>query len=197
MSKRRGPNKENLEETRLIFIEAAKKEFTEHGYTNASTNRIVEQSGMARGSLYYHFGDKNGLFRAVYEATLNDSLRLVSAHMDQQKSAWDALLIGSEIFIDLCAEKDFRKIVLIESQSALTYADRITIQQRTLLGKLQGLLPELIENGFFPGHTPMTIAVFIMGILAEIGRSFDLTDNPEQVKNLFKKAYVDTLKRFS
>jgi AcrR family transcriptional regulator len=60
MGKKHGPNKENLEATRRIFLNIARKEFSTRGYYNASTAAIVEESGMARGSLYYHFGDKKG-----------------------------------------------------------------------------------------------------------------------------------------
>ena len=84
MSKRPGKNKENLEETRRIFLEVAEKEFTEYGFAQASTSRIVEHSGMARGSLYYHFGDKNGLFKAVYEKELQDALITISDAMDKE-----------------------------------------------------------------------------------------------------------------
>ena len=72
MAKKPGPNKQNLEATRRIFLNIARKEFSTQGYYNASTAHIVEESGMARGSLYYHFGDKKGLFRAVYEELMTE-----------------------------------------------------------------------------------------------------------------------------
>jgi len=44
MSKRKGPNKENLQETRDSFIQIAIREFTRCGYADASTSRIVDES---------------------------------------------------------------------------------------------------------------------------------------------------------
>ena len=193
MSKRRGANKENLEETRRIFLEIALQEFCKEGYANASTSRIVEKSGMARGSLYYHFGDKHGLFRAVYEEMMDRAMKTVSAAMENNKDPWDAFIAGSDSYLDLCMNEDFRKITLIESQSAITFQERLEVHERTLLGKLKTILPPLMDKGYFPGHTIETIAVFIFGILGEIGRTFDLSKNIRTDRKIFGKAFADSL----
>ena len=66
MAKRPGANKDNYDETQSVFLALARLEFATYGYAKASTNRIVQQSGMARGSLYYHFKDKEDLFRSIW-----------------------------------------------------------------------------------------------------------------------------------
>ena len=197
MSKRRGSNKENLEETRQNFIEIAQKEFTDSGYTLASTSRIVELSGMARGSLYYHFGDKNGLFKAVYEEMMQDALQKISEDMDKTPDSWDAFIAGSQKFLDLCMEKPFRKIILIESQAAMSFEERLKVQKKTLLGKLGTLLPELLEKGYFPGHNTNTVSTFLFGILGEIGRTLDFSDNVEAERAYFGKAFNASMAAFA
>ena len=197
MAKRPGANKENLEETRRIFLEIAYQEFCEFGYTDASTSRIVERSGMARGSLYYHFGDKNGLFKAVYEHTMESGLEAVSDVMEEHSDPWQAFKAGSHAFLKQCLDKNFRKVVLIESQAAMTFEERLAIQEKTLLGKLRTLLPALLENGYFPGHSPRTAAIFIFGILGEIGRAFDSSHDIENDMHAFSTAYDETMKRLT
>ena len=54
-------------ETKERIIKAAFKEFTEKGYTNASTNKIVEDAGVSKGVLFYHFGDKEKLYTYLVE----------------------------------------------------------------------------------------------------------------------------------
>ena len=193
MGRRRGSNKENLEETRRIFLEIAQAEFCKAGYAEASTSRIVEKSGMARGSLYYHFGDKNGLFRAVYEETMQTGMRDVSAVMDKINDSWDAFIAGANKFLDLCMDDAFRKIVLIESQAAMSFADRFEIQQKTLLAKLRTLLPDLMQRGYFPGHTGNTIAIFIYGALGEIGRAFDFSENIQEDRKIYGHAFEQSM----
>ena len=50
------------EEKRETIMNAAIEEFAEYGLENASTNRIVKNSGIAKGSFYQYFEDKQDVF---------------------------------------------------------------------------------------------------------------------------------------
>ena len=50
------------EEKREKIFNAAVDEFAEYGLENASTNRIVKNSGIAKGSFYQYFEDKQDVF---------------------------------------------------------------------------------------------------------------------------------------
>jgi AcrR family transcriptional regulator len=50
------------EEKRQTIINAAIEEFAEYGLENASTNRIVANSGISKGSFYQYFEDKQDVF---------------------------------------------------------------------------------------------------------------------------------------
>lgn len=50
------------EEKREKIVNAAVEEFAEYGLENASTNRIVRNSGIAKGSFYQYFEDKQDVF---------------------------------------------------------------------------------------------------------------------------------------
>lgn len=47
---------------RETIMNAAIEEFAEYGLENASTNRIVKNSGIAKGSFYQYFEDKQDVF---------------------------------------------------------------------------------------------------------------------------------------
>ena len=49
-------------EKREIIMNAAIEEFADYGLENASTNRIVKNSGIAKGSFYQYFEDKQDVF---------------------------------------------------------------------------------------------------------------------------------------
>ncbi|MCL2084251.1 MAG: TetR/AcrR family transcriptional regulator [Oscillospiraceae bacterium] len=49
-------------EKQQTILKAAFAEFAEHGYKNASTNRIVEAAGIGKGMLFYYFNSKQELF---------------------------------------------------------------------------------------------------------------------------------------
>jgi AcrR family transcriptional regulator len=59
---------ENLDEDkRKRVLDASMEEFAEHGFHQASVNRIVDRLGIAKGSIFKYFGTKEGLFRYVFE----------------------------------------------------------------------------------------------------------------------------------
>jgi AcrR family transcriptional regulator len=59
---------ENLDPDRQEeLLAAAAEEFAAHGYGRASLNRIIEEAGISKGSLYYYFDDKADLFASVLE----------------------------------------------------------------------------------------------------------------------------------
>ncbi|NDV17919.1 TetR family transcriptional regulator [Pseudodesulfovibrio sp. JC047] len=58
---------ENLpKEKQERVLREATSEFAEHGYHQASVNRIVTRVGIAKGSLFKYFGTKQGLFDYIF-----------------------------------------------------------------------------------------------------------------------------------
>src|SRR6201997_1178049 len=55
------------EAKRARIIEAARKYFAEHGYHDARVGDIAAALGIAKGSIFQHFGSKDGLFFEVYK----------------------------------------------------------------------------------------------------------------------------------
>ncbi|WP_432402427.1 TetR/AcrR family transcriptional regulator [Wukongibacter sp. M2B1] len=55
------------EEKRQRIIDESIEEFAEYYYHKASISRIVKNAGIAKGSFYQYFEDKNDLFRYIIE----------------------------------------------------------------------------------------------------------------------------------
>lgn len=51
-------------------IDTALQLFSERGYFNTSIPDIVRRSGVSTGSIYHHFGDKEGIARSLFETTV-------------------------------------------------------------------------------------------------------------------------------
>lgn len=59
--------KEDAEKTRDMLLDAAEKLFLENGITKTSLDAIAKAAGVTRGALYWHFKDKEDLFKAMHE----------------------------------------------------------------------------------------------------------------------------------
>ncbi|GBR67452.1 TetR/AcrR family transcriptional regulator [Gluconobacter kanchanaburiensis] len=57
----------DADQTRQNILEVALKEFSEYGLTGARVDRIAKGTRTTKGMIYYHFGDKDGLYKAVLE----------------------------------------------------------------------------------------------------------------------------------
>ena len=62
------PRDKTLSHERIV--EAAKKEFMEYGFTDASLRRIAAKAGIQVGGLYKHFGSKEEMFSSLVEPTI-------------------------------------------------------------------------------------------------------------------------------
>ncbi len=77
---------EQLEsEKKSHIINAALKEFAKNGYEKASTNNIVKEARISKGSLYNYFGTKKGLYLYLVEVS-TEIIEQVYALIDPKES---------------------------------------------------------------------------------------------------------------
>lgn len=196
MAKKIGPNKENLEATRKNFLQIASAEFANKGYYDTSTAIIVEKSGMARGSLYYHFGDKKGLFQAVYEQLMMQIQETIRKEIETIKEAREALIHACLSFLDLCMQSGTRRII-IDVHTALTYPERIEVLQRTLLSELRILIDNARGAGYFNSYDPHSLLIIIFSMISEGGRSFELAKDVGKSREQLGRDFVLFMERAS
>lgn len=65
---RKAPSRDKGMDSRERILDAARALFQERGYAGLSISSICERAKIAPTSIYWHFGDKVGLLRAVIEA---------------------------------------------------------------------------------------------------------------------------------
>jgi len=64
------PRTRDPERSREAILEAATEEFVAHGFSGARTAEIAKRAGVPQGLLYHYFENKQGLFGAVMNASL-------------------------------------------------------------------------------------------------------------------------------
>jgi TetR/AcrR family transcriptional regulator len=70
------------EAKRSRIIESAMKHFAERGYHEARVNDIAAELGIAKGSIFQHFGSKDGLFFEVYKSAVRSFPKYLDAPAD-------------------------------------------------------------------------------------------------------------------
>jgi len=64
-------------------LDAALAEFADQGYHQASLNRMVARAGIAKGSLYQYFPNKEGMFSYIFQYALKLVRRTLTSVKDE------------------------------------------------------------------------------------------------------------------
>ena len=68
------------------ILEAARKEFIEKGFSDASMRNIANEIGITATALYRHYSNKEEIFEAVVAPAVKDWERLCNSESDRQTS---------------------------------------------------------------------------------------------------------------
>jgi len=113
------------ERTQARLLKAAQAEFATHGYAGARVARIAKRAGANQRMVYHYFGNKQGLYEAVFLHLDQDMMRRLTPVLEQiGKEPLGATAEAVRRFFDLIRQHP--------EYSRLTVADLLT--RKTPLG---------------------------------------------------------------
>lgn len=167
--RRRRTQRERSESTRALLTAAATALFAERGYHGTPAEAVVRAAGVTSGALYHQFGDKRGLFRAVFEAVERDLAERVAAAARQGAEPWDRLERGVAEYLRACAEPAVRRIVLLDGPSVLGWDEWHEIDSAHHLRPLAAGLAASMRAGQLDQRPARPLARVLLGALTEAG----------------------------
>jgi TetR/AcrR family transcriptional regulator, regulator of cefoperazone and chloramphenicol sensitivity len=101
-------------DTRSRLLEAALRLFAEKGYAQTSTREICLAAGVNAASIHYYFGDKAGLYRAVYLAPIQQ-LMVAARIIAEAGESFEATMRRTyEAFLAPLKESDARTMQILK-----------------------------------------------------------------------------------
>ncbi|MGC0362805.1 AcrR family transcriptional regulator [Rhodococcus sp. 27YEA15] len=97
---------ERAEATRDSVLRGAAGVFLRLGYANASLSEIIAESQVTKGALYFHFGSKEELARAVIDEGSARFDVKCELWLDRRTPALEALIGISSVIVDVGAHDD-------------------------------------------------------------------------------------------
>lgn len=95
----------NAAATQARILEAAEREFATQGFSGARLREIAATAGVQPALIHHYFGDKRGLYRAVFdhamEGTAEGSWKIIEAHRGAERIDVEAVVTG---FVDLMVD---------------------------------------------------------------------------------------------
>lgn len=168
--------------TRARLLEAGRQLFAIDGFAGVSTQAIVDAAGVTRGALYHQFGDKTGLFAAVYEEVERDLVstiitRIVTAAPPDQLAA---MRIGARLFLEECSRPDVQRIGLIDAPAVLGWARWREVGMKYGLGVIEAMLAAAMADGVIPEQPLRPTAHILLGALDEAALFISRADDTDQ-----------------
>ena len=122
-------------EKQQAILDAATAEFSEHGLSAASYNRIIASVGVSKGAMYYYFEDKEDLFVTVIRARMGPMAELLALPESVE---------GPEAFWSLLDHQVGDSLAILLSDPTLAALGRALYESRNLTsgGAIQELLDE-------------------------------------------------------
>lgn len=138
---------ERRESTRAALIGAARELFAAKGFAGAGREEIVERAGVTRGALQHHFGTKEDLFLAVFEAVEADVMHAVATAAMAADEPLEQLRLGALAYLAVAADLDVSRICLIEAPAVLAPEARREVTDRYATGMVREALAAAMASG--------------------------------------------------
>ena len=184
------------------ILKAAEEEMAEHGFVKFSVDGVIERSGVARSSVYHHFGGRDGLISAVETASTMKSLERGTAEFEKildgissGEEAFALIEYGIRIFrsSENRQRRQRRISTLAAAQSAPAIREVLMQEQQQGSENLARLLAKVKERGLADPVEPfLGLAYVIQSLL--VGRVLvDISDN-EDLDKEWENAAIATLR---
>jgi len=185
-------------------VSAAAAEFAARGYAGANMDRVARAARLNKAMIYYHFGSKAALYRAILVDMFDDVRRRVGAVAAADSPA-DAKIRGFvEAIADAAAaHPHFPPIWLRELAEGARHVDTATLTYaRDVLEMLGGIIREGCDAGRFTRVNPLMLHAGIVaplmfffvtgGIRAKLGRA-----GAAGAAHITREAVVDHVQRIA
>jgi len=102
---------ETLEKRRAHILKAALTSFARKGYHQTTMDDIVQEAGLSKGGVYWHFGSKKELFISLFEPMMIGMEEYMTASLASQVSAREKLGAILDMFATFATADEFQDIM--------------------------------------------------------------------------------------
>ncbi len=161
--------KHDPKRTRAKILASAHDLFAEKGFSAANITEIVERAQTTKPMIYYHFGNKEGLFAAVLEEVYAEMREIEASVTEAGMPVQDAMRRLVQVTFDYhAAHPDWVRLISvanIHGAQHITQSGTIALKNSAVVTILQQLLRRGAQEGVFrpnldPLHIHMLIASF-------------------------------------
>jgi TetR/AcrR family fatty acid metabolism transcriptional regulator len=160
------------------ILRAAAKVFAKSGYFNAKVSDVARAAGIADGTVYLYFKNKDDLLTSIFSWAMGEFLHRALRDLAELKEAREKLRRFANLHFSLLEqERDIAIVFQIELRQSTKFMEEFST---TYLAEYLQMLREIIEEGqkdgsFRKGINSKLMAKLLFGMLDEMATNWVLS----------------------
>jgi len=166
------------QDKRETILDAAVVEIARHGYYQTTVAMIARRAGVADGTIYLYFRNKEQVLFSLFERAMDRFVAEGQVGLDTAGGATEMLRHVVELHLRLVGhDRDLAIITQVELRHSLHFMDQLS---RNKVGEYLGLIAKIVQQGqeegvFRPDLDPVFAAKAIFGVLDEMATDWVLS----------------------
>lgn len=188
------PRPSGAGDKRAAILAAATRVFARRGFFNAQVADVAREAGVAAGTVYLYFRNKDHLLTSIFEESMTRALEETERALDGVADPVERLRRLARVHLGgLGSQRDLAIVFQVELRQSTKFMERFSAAQlRTYLEHLQEAVRAAQEAGVFRADLNPTLAAkAIFGALDEMvtnwvlsSRGHRLVDDADPVVDL-------------
>jgi AcrR family transcriptional regulator len=178
------------EETRKRLLAAATKEFAQYGIAGARVDRIAEAAGANKQAIYAYFGSKEGLFDAVFDALVLQTIG------DIPIDAYDLPGYAGRLYDRYRSQPEILRIATWYAMERGSNAPHPSTVHSTR-AKIAAIREAQISGAITSDFAPEDLLVLVLNLSTTGHRASPESTSPDHSHDALKKSIMNAVERLT
>jgi len=143
------------------ILSTASRLFATRGYSQTTTAEIAREAGVAEGTLYHHFGSKDGIFLTLFDETMEGYLAGIEALLARGTVGCETLSAFVRFHFDYVSRRKVQFLILLRDFPVHLTVEHLARRspQREKLDRITELFSRILARGKADGtlHLPFPV----------------------------------------
>lgn len=185
----------NAEATRRVLMQAGRELFATQPYAEITGVQICVRAGVTRGALQHHFGNKLGLFMAVFDGLQSEVISRTTHVLASQSDPWEQARAAIVALLDVYTDAEFQAVVLKEAPAAIGWQQWRQLHRHNFT-EVVGELIDRFATADLIKHSPAMLTATMHAALTELSFEITRSDNPTHTRTAALAVLDDVMSKF-
>ena len=143
------------------ILATASRLFAERGYSQTTTAEIAREAGVAEGTLYHHFGSKDGIFLTLFDETMEGYLAGIEAILARGATGRETFSAFARFHFDYVSLRREQHLILLRDFPVHLTVEHFASRspRREKLDRITELFARILARGKADGtlHLPSPV----------------------------------------